>query len=118
MDVVVDNHLHLQNVEQNGFGWNILVIEHVIIGAKILLSVFIKDKPSWVVKEEKRKALARERKIRQQIQINEEKTGEEYHLPAPPSGRPKNVSSPSRNMAESRNRRGSGGRNYSNNRRY
>jgi hypothetical protein len=101
-----------------GFGWNILVIEHVIIGAKILLSVFIKDKPSWVVKEEKRKALARERKIRQQIQINEEKTGEEYYIPAPPSGRPKNVSSPSRNMAESRKRRGSGGRNYSNNRRY
>ena len=77
-----------------GFGWNILVIEHVIIGTKILLSVFIKDKPSWVLKEEKRKALARERKIRKQIELNEKKTAGENDTsgrPAPPSGTPKNV---------------------------
>lgn len=82
-----------------GFGWNILVIEHLIIGTKILLSVFIKDKPSWVLKEEKRKALARERKIRKQIELNEKKRSNKNEIenevsrPAPPSGRPKNTMS-------------------------
>ena len=69
----------------------------MIIGTKILLSVFIKDKPSWVLKEEKRKALARERKIRKQIEINEMKRSNEIEneneksRPAPPVGRPKNA---------------------------
>ena len=56
----------------NSFGWNILIIEHIIIAAKILLAVFIQDKPQWVLKEEKRRALARDRNIRRQMNLREE----------------------------------------------
>jgi len=31
----------------------IILIEHIIIGFKFVLSIIIKDKPSWVTNEEK-----------------------------------------------------------------